>query len=89
MKLIIKILNYIIDFLKGSNDGRTDVHPECPDCSNNVHYEVIDCWCIPLYERDKWRQIADDFALIHRKYYGLDGAWDKELRAYDRAVRGE
>lgn len=39
-----------------------------------------------MVDRDRWRHIADGFASDYRKKHGLDGAWDRVLQAYERAL---
>ena len=59
---IMKLVDIIFEFLKGKGVDPYECHPECPDCSNNSQYEGIDCWCIPLYDRDRWKELAEGLA---------------------------
>ena len=40
-----------------------------------------------MADRDRWKHISDGFALDYRKRHGIDGAWDKVIQAYERALK--
>ena len=78
----MKLVDIIFEFLKGKGVDPYECHPECPDCSNNSQYEGIDCWCIPLYDRDRWRNIAEE---LYESVHGR-GNPSKAFAKYREAI---